>query len=78
MPLCNCRCDPGESPIVGNISNGSASLVRLADRVNLGNGRGTTFDGTLACDETSLTFSSKVQCGQTCDGTSPLETSCSP
>lgn len=72
------RMDDGGGAIIGNVLNRYGSLVRISDRSRLGDGRSTTFDGTLTCVDTSQTFFSTVQCGQTCDGTSPLSLSCDP
>jgi hypothetical protein len=59
-----------EGAVQGNIDNSKGSMVRLRDRSLLGD-RSVTFTGTLSCSDTSQTFGSRVQCGQTCSGDIP-------
>ena len=62
------RIDDAGGEVIGNVFASNGSYVRIKDRSNLGNGRLTTFDGTLTCSGFSGTFFSDVQCGQTCAG----------
>ena len=64
-----------DADIQGNILNNANSVVRLKDRSFLGD-REVTFDGTLTCDASSVSYFSNVQCGQTCTGSIPG--TCSP
>ncbi len=59
-----------DAEIQGNILNNANSVVRLKDRSFLGD-REVTFDGTLTCDASSVSYFSNVQCGQTCTGSIP-------
>ena len=70
------RIDDAGGTVIGNVLAAGGSFVRIRDRSNLGDGRLTTFNGTLACFNFSGTFSSSVNCGQTCNGTIPG--SCTP
>jgi parallel beta-helix repeat protein len=65
------RIDDAGGELIGNVNASSGSHVRIKDHSILGDGRLTTFDGTLTCDSTSGTFFSTVQCGQTCSGAIP-------
>ncbi|MCH7775534.1 MAG: right-handed parallel beta-helix repeat-containing protein [Gemmatimonadetes bacterium] len=65
------RIDDAGGEIIGNVSATLSSFVRIRDRSGFGDGRLTTFDGTLTCSGGSQTFSSDVQCGQTCSGAIP-------
>jgi len=60
----------GDAKVQGIVHNFASSIVRIRDRSHFG-GRLVTFKGTLQCDATSQTFSSSVQCGQTCNGGIP-------
>ena len=57
----------GDGAIQGNILAQFGSVVRIRDRSLLGD-RVVTFTGTLTCNDTSQTFFSNVQCGDTCSG----------
>ncbi len=70
------RIDDAGGEIIGNVSASGGSFVRIRDRSGFGDGRLTTFDGTLTCSGGSQTFGSSVQCGQTCTGAIPG--SCTP
>ena len=59
-----------DADIRGDILNNVNSVVRLRDRSFLGD-REVTFDGTLTCDASSLSYFSSVQCGHTCSGNIP-------
>jgi parallel beta-helix repeat protein len=65
----------GDAVVQGNILNRFGSVVRIRDRSSLGD-RSVTYTGTLICNDTSQTFFSSVQCGQTCSG--PIPGSCIP
>ena len=65
------RIDDAGGEIIGNVSAGGGSFVRIRDRSGDGDGRLTTFDGTLTCTDGSQTFGSNVQCGETCSGAIP-------
>ncbi len=65
------RIDDAGGEIIGNVSASGGSWVRIRDRSGFGDGRLTTFDGTLTCSGGSQTFGSNVQCGQTCSGAIP-------
>ena len=63
------RIDDAGGEIIGNFTARVSSIVRIVDRSNFGDGRLTTFDGTLTCTGGSQTFGgSEVTCGQTCNG----------
>ena len=64
-----------EAAIQGNISARFGSVVRIRDRRFLGD-RKVDFTGTLSCTDTSQSYFSSVQCGQTCSGASP--STCTP
>ncbi len=70
------RLDDAGGEIIGNVFASNGSHVRIRDRSGFGDGRLTTFDGTLTCSGFSGTFGSSVQCGQTCSGSIPG--SCGP
>lgn len=70
------RIDDAGGEIIGTVSVGNGSFVRIKDRSSFGDGRLTTFEGTLNCSNFSGTFGSDVQCGQTCSGAIPG--TCSP
>lgn len=76
------RVDDAGGEIIGNVFASNGSYVRISDRSNLGNGRLTTFDGTLTCSGGSGTFGGNVSCGQTCSGgisaTGPGGDTCAP
>ncbi len=57
----------GDAAIQGNIRARFGSVVRIRDRSFLGDCV-VTYTGTLTCNDTSQTFFSNVQCGQTCAG----------
>jgi parallel beta-helix repeat protein len=65
------RIDDAGGELIGNVTAGNSSFVRIRDRSGFGDGRLTTFDGTLSCFGFSGTFGSSVQCGQTCGGNIP-------
>lgn len=65
------RIDDAGGEIIGNVSASRGSYVRIRDRSGFGDGRLTTFDGTLSCFSNSGTSGSNVQCGQTCSGAIP-------
>ncbi|MEE9130131.1 MAG: right-handed parallel beta-helix repeat-containing protein [Phycisphaerales bacterium] len=70
------RIDDGGGTVIGNVSSGRGSWVRIRDRSGLGDGRLTTFNGTLNCSNFSGTFGSNVKCEQTCSGAIPV--TCAP
>ncbi len=63
-----------EAAVQGNIDNSNGSMVRIRDRNR--SDREVTYTGTLSCSSASLTFGSRVLCGQTCSGAIPG--TCSP
>ena len=65
------RIDDAGGEIIGNVTASGSSFVRIRDRSGFGDGRLTTFDGTLTCTGGSQTFFSSVQCGQMCSGAIP-------
>ncbi len=65
------RIDDAGGEIIGNVEATLGSFVRIIDRSNFGDGRLTTFDGTLTCSGGSQTFGGDVKCGQTCSGAIP-------
>jgi parallel beta-helix repeat protein len=59
-----------EAAVQGNIDNSKGCMVRIRHRSSLSD-RIVTYTGTLSCSDTSQTFGSSVQCGQTCSGAIP-------
>ena len=70
------RIDDAGGTIIGNVRAAGGSFVRIRDRSGFGDGRLTTFEGTLTCFNFSGTFGSNVQCGQICDAPGSIPSDC--